>query len=115
MVMQNYSTSFTDIPYKAGTVNLVMKNETAKLLFYFNLATWLITGVWYGNRPERLRRRREQYLVKRNSETDKHREPRYKLKVNWKSNYTREEKLDHSELMPGLESPTCCNEILSPA
>ena len=34
MVMQSYSTSFT-IPYKAGTINLVTENKTAKLLFYF--------------------------------------------------------------------------------
>ena len=46
MVMQSYSTSFT-IPYKAGTINLVTENKTAKLLFYFgHMADH---RVWYGN------------------------------------------------------------------
>ena len=35
IVMQKYSTSFSDIPYKAGTVNHATKNEMAKLLIHF--------------------------------------------------------------------------------
>ena len=32
-----YSASFTDIPYKAGTVNHATMNETAKILLYYGL------------------------------------------------------------------------------
>ena len=65
IVMWKYSTSFTDIPYKAGMVNYALKWQ--RLLTYFG--TWL----WYGMRW-RLRKRREQYRDRRNRKTNEERE-----------------------------------------
>ena len=79
--MQKYSTSFTDIPYKAGTVNHTMKNEMAKITDIpykagtFNhatrlkrrrLLTYFGTWLWYGG----------QYRGRRNRETNEKRESR---------------------------------------